>query len=53
MINITKAEKNYLLKKGYRYHKDVFSSATKRHFYAREDKRILEELRKYRTATTR
>lgn len=48
MVHITKGEKNYLLSKGYKLHKDIFCSATKRHFYAREDKKILEELEKYK-----
>ena len=48
MLNISKSEKDYLLNHGCQWHVHIFASTTRRHYYAREDQRIINLLEKKR-----
>lgn len=49
MVEITKNEVDYLLKHKCFWHTHIFSSTTRRHYYAREDDRILRLLQQKRS----
>ena len=51
MIEITKGEKDYLLANHCYWHTHIFASTTRRHYYAREDERILSLLAQRRGVT--
>lgn len=51
MIRISKNERDYLIQKGCRWHKDITASTTRRHYYAIESKKVIELLRRYREQT--
>ena len=48
MIEISKSEKDYLLANHCYWHTHIFASTTRRHYYAREDERILQLLARKR-----
>ena len=48
MVKITKSEKDYLLSKGCRWHKEIMASYTRRHYYAIESQKVIDLLNQYR-----
>lgn len=42
MVEITKGECEYLLAHHCYWHTHIFASTTRRHYYAREDERIIQ-----------
>ena len=52
MIEISKKEKDYLIANGCRWHNEIFASTTRRHYYAREDARVMRLIAKQRSTYT-
>ena len=48
MIEITKQEKDYLLAHGCKWHSDIFSSTTRRHYYAKEHPWVMNKVKTFR-----